>query len=87
MRRKLTWGKKHYRADNRLGAGLVKAEEIADQSVAMQVLVIVPGRKVRLLTMRACGRSRMTATDEASGVTTAIPSRVAWTVANAAGGG
>ena len=36
----------------------------------MQVLVIVPGRTPRLLTMRVCGRSRMTATDEHTGQTT-----------------
>ncbi len=85
MRRKrINFASKLYRPDARLGSSLLKADEIMDKSLVMQNIVIIPGQKARLLTMRVCGRTGMTATDEATGITTRVQAKAAWLVANAA---
>lgn len=83
-RRRLRWASKMYVPDNRLGSAYEKAEEIRDRDVVMQMLVFRDGDAPRLLTMRVCGRRRMTATDEATGISNLISARAVWAVADAA---
>lgn len=85
MRRILTTGAELYRRNpkGRLGSALVKAEDIASGSRLMQIIVIKDGR-ARLLDIRVCGRTGMTATDVSTGVTERIPVKAVWACARAA---
>ncbi len=80
----MKWAARMYKADNRLGTALEKAEDIRDRDVVMQVLIFRDGLAPRLLTMRVCGRRGMTATDEATGVSRRVSVRAVWAVAEAA---
>jgi hypothetical protein len=73
-----------YVPDNRLGSAFELAEDIKDRDVIMQVLVLRDGHTPRLLTMRVCGRTRMLATDEVTGITRRVSVRSVWAVADAA---
>ena len=85
MRRVFRVGSRLYRPDNRLGPGLVHAEQIADRDLVAQVIVIHAG-KARLLDLRVRGRARMTVTDAATGRTERISAAAVWAVIGAATG-
>lgn len=84
MRPIITTGAALYRRNpkGRLGSAIVKALDIMDGMRKMQIVVFQYG-EARLLDIRICGRTGMTATDMATGKTTRIPVRAIWAIERA----
>lgn len=84
MRRMMTTGVELIRRNpkSRLGSAMVQALDIMDGMRKMQIVVFQYG-EARLLDIRICGRTGMTATDMATGKTTRIPARAIWAIERA----